>query len=30
MRSLRRLLNRVVNLATRRARDERLREEIEN
>jgi predicted permease len=29
MRSLRRFLNRVVNLATRRAQDERLREEIE-
>src|SRR3984893_1828243 len=29
MRSLRRFLNRVVNLATRRAPDERLREEIE-
>jgi hypothetical protein len=29
MRFLRRFLNRVVNLATRRAQDERLREEIE-
>jgi predicted permease len=29
MRSLRRFLNRVVNLATRRAQDERLRQEIE-
>jgi macrolide transport system ATP-binding/permease protein len=29
MRSLRRFLNRLVNLATRRAQDERLREEIE-
>lgn len=29
MRTLRRFLNRVVNLATRRTQDERLREEIE-